>query len=688
MKSFVVMTYYQLMHSIAMGLTLEEKPALYFSKQYMDVDEAFLDRIRGCGVFSHVTGITGRGDFKELAAELEKTKDYTPEEIDRVGSSIFDKYLEPYYEPLFADADKHDTIFIYNDFHWHYYYIHKHFDEIVGAEDGYGSLKQQFHYHRLRGDHVYVEKYLGKYYPEPLYRSPKVKKIISSLYFDDIPQDYKDRVEVLDFNDLVKKNQERFSDALLHIFDIETLRGINGGVIFLGQCLSRAEYCNTAEEYLFNKKIVQTEADKGFEVYYKPHPADTVPALAYETEHIHVLPQLFPVEALNYLDCTFDKALSFASTSVSTLSCVKSAEKQIDPGEVTIPQLMEHIQKEIKKERIILDIYMIVRELTTDTLINVFSCMLPRKRIKVRVHAVVPTALEEAAQAFFAQDLSAAAEAYRASHTIRGKCPWDDMLAKLEARKEKLKCPMILACEDPDDEEAVFSLCAKQQETYDYLMMADGNNLMFSLMKNLAVTLHKKLSLAVAFQRYTRIPHKKVENPVISLSPGFIGEVISGDLTNRLWHRNVVKRFFDGDALRPENERARILYQLRSTIRRFSNDLYVPADAYLAVNDGKEHYLKLAEERMDSALQDKEFTHARLAMTVYEYLDWYRIRHPAYDAGVIGDFVDALPADALQKQKLLEQLIASLLFERTRRFGFVYGKKETYKEYLLRTDGK
>ena len=41
-----------------------------------------------------------------------------------------------------------------------------------------------------------------------------------------------------------------------------------------------------------------------------------------------------------------------------------------------------------------------------------------------------------------------------------------------------------------------------------------------------------------------------------------------------------------------------------------------------------------------------------------------------------------------QKQKILEKLTASLLFERNRRFAFVHGNKEDYKEYLLRKADK
>ena len=163
MKTFVVMTYYQLMHSVAMALTLDEKPALYFSVNYLNVNDSFLERIRQTEIFDHVVGITARGDLAEFIAELNKTKDFTPEEVDEVGDSIFEKHLEPYYGELFKDADFDDTVYIYNDFQWYSYYVNKHFDDIVGVEDGYGSLEQQLKIHKYKGDQELVVKFLGKY---------------------------------------------------------------------------------------------------------------------------------------------------------------------------------------------------------------------------------------------------------------------------------------------------------------------------------------------------------------------------------------------------------------------------------------------------------------------------------------------------------------------------------------------
>ena len=62
MKSLVVLTYYHLMHAIAMALTFDEKPNLYFSMHYLDPDGSLLERIRETEIFNKVVAITKKGE--------------------------------------------------------------------------------------------------------------------------------------------------------------------------------------------------------------------------------------------------------------------------------------------------------------------------------------------------------------------------------------------------------------------------------------------------------------------------------------------------------------------------------------------------------------------------------------------------------------------------------------------------
>ena len=104
MKSFVVLTYYQLMHAVACALTLKEKANLYFSQNYLDISEDFLERIRETGLFYKVVGLSQKEYVVPFTEELKKTKGMSEEEIDAIGNSIFEKYLEPHYAELFKDC--------------------------------------------------------------------------------------------------------------------------------------------------------------------------------------------------------------------------------------------------------------------------------------------------------------------------------------------------------------------------------------------------------------------------------------------------------------------------------------------------------------------------------------------------------------------------------------------------------
>ena len=82
MKSIVVMTFYQMMHAIAMAMSFEEKPNLFFCMEFLNPDESLIERIGETGIFNTVTGITRRGEFRSLVKEMRKTKEYEDEELD------------------------------------------------------------------------------------------------------------------------------------------------------------------------------------------------------------------------------------------------------------------------------------------------------------------------------------------------------------------------------------------------------------------------------------------------------------------------------------------------------------------------------------------------------------------------------------------------------------------------------
>ncbi len=691
MKSFVVMTYYQLMHSIAMALTLEEKPLLYFSKHYLNAKDEFIDRIRDCGVFADVVGITGRGDFVEFVGELQITRDYTEEEIDEVGNSIFEKHLEPMYAELFKDADLEDTIYVYNDFQYHFYYIEKHFKDIVGIEDGYASLKQQLKVHRFVGDQELLLPFLGKYYPQPLYQSPKIKKIISSCWFDDIPDEYKEKVEVLNYNDLIHQNYEAFSKALMDIFDdVRDLEIEDGGVLFLGQPLARSRYCTRAEEYMLIKKAMLKEVAAGRQVYFKAHPANTVHIGVYEWEGIHLLPAAFPVEVLNYKGCTFEKVLSFGSTGVDTLTCVKGAEKIFENQGASVKEIRRFIKENTKDDRVVIDLYYLVRELTPDAFINVYSGAIPREKFLIRSHVVVPEELKEEAEAFFASDPEPFMKKYRKKHQYLEECPWEDMLAEMRACNVFGTTPEVIGWDGIMDEERTFSLCARHHEDYDFLMVVEEKNPMYSPMLNMTASIRDLFCMEIAMQRHTEIVGRRMKRPWLPLSPGFINTALNAELINRMWHHTLAHRMLDGDEVLPELERTLVINTIHSVARKFSDNLYISPERYEAIEDGLAHFQGLAHRWVEWQKEDEEersvnYVILQIAMIIYRYIDWRRITdHNSFYYEPILDFFEDLEIPEQMKLEILAMLTSTVMFEKSRWFAFGFGPDTDYKNYKVR----
>lgn len=685
MKSFVVMTYYHLMHSVAMALTLDEKPALFFSRGYLDIQEDLLQRIRETGVFSFVRGITGRGELREFINELQKTKDYTQVDVDRMGSSLFEKYLEPYYEELFKGADFDDTLYVYNDFQWEQYYIDKHFNEIVGIEDGYGSIEQQLSIHKFKGDHELKNKFLGRYYPEPLYKSPKIKKIISSKYFDNIPDSYKEKMEIIDFNDLVEANRDEFRDALYEIFDITDYEIHDGSVLFLGQPLARALYCNAADEYMLIRKAMQKEVDAGREVYFKSHPADWVDARIYETDKVHILPKNFPIELLNYQNCTFDKVLSFGSTGTKTLSCAKSFEMIFKPQKGgTREEIASFIKEYVKDQSITTYVHYLVRELTPEVYVNVYSCLLSNNAFKQNAYVLVQNELLEKSKEYFAKDnMGAMISAFKKNNSINDVCVWEDELDVLLKKRKTFSEPVILRCEDIDSKEDVLDSIRGIQSYYDYLLVVEQSNLLFSHMRDLRRELKKKMNSIIIYPSFSKAVDIKTANPLVPLSYGFIEGVVSSSLLNRLWHRTAVKILLDT----PETKRTDALAQYEMIGRKFYYDLFVPSYYYPSGTEGFEHYVECANNLIYNHEDDDRMLTSKLMLIFCDYMDWHELKRGTTPIEAISTFIDRLEINDSLKLRILEDVCLNLQLEKKKKFRFSVGEDIEIGRYLNKKVG-
>jgi hypothetical protein len=354
MKSFVIMTYYHLEHAIATALTLDEKPNLYASGDTVDFSEKMLERIRETGIFARVTAIYKRGAFRALNAEMQKTEGLPADEIDQIGDAIFVKYLEPYYAKKFKDADFSDDVFVYNDFTWNFWYVARHFEKITVVEDAYGSIPNQFKY-QYKGDaHKLKEPFYGNYYPEPLFRSPHVIRVIGSRALEGAMQqtggEIKDKFVVQDFYDLIEQNSAAYRNAILHIFQMNLAEIGDVGALIVGQRLFPA-YCTETEEYLLHRKMVRDYAIPGKRTLLKPHPAGVVDLTPLGSKEVVVLSKHFPIEILEYCGVAVDRAVTFGSSSILSMAYADEKIVLYDNATGNAPKVSATIRELILGEK-------------------------------------------------------------------------------------------------------------------------------------------------------------------------------------------------------------------------------------------------------------------------------------------------------------------------------------------------
>ncbi len=629
MKSLVAMTYYQLMHSIALALTFDEKPNLYFSMDFLNPDEVLLERIAGTGVFNEVRGITWRGEFPELVKELRKTYNAPEEVIDELGSSLFDKYLEPQYEEDFENADKSDEIFIYNDFQYHYYYICNHFENIVGVEDGYGSLQQQIGIHRFKGDKERLEPFIEKgYYPEPLYRHEKVRKIISSTDFEDLDEYYRSKLVVWDYKDIVAQNEEEFKKALLYIFDVENMGITGNSSLYLGQPLDRSRYCNAVDNYLLCRKIIRNENIDGLNVYYKPHPAERNDPRVYGSEKAKVLPKDFPVEVFNYQDQKFDRLVTFGSTGASIATCAKDSRVYFTQTEFTRKDVTNAIKEEIADEKLAINMFIKAKEMTPETYINVYSCIFRKAYVRTSLYLLIPQgSLEEYREYFDRAHLHDRVKEYKDQISgTREEKLWHKELGWIKTWLDRYD-PYIEFCEVASyDDWTIYREVMSGRKDYDYAMLLDEGNPGFALTNEIAGSLRARIHPVIFFRLQTTITNANNKPVKIALNPGYLGDNYNGDIINKVWHREVLRRFEEEGELTRENL-GRLTADYVGYIRKREDfTLNVTADRFFEIEDGKSYFGELAQQIINETEEvTEEVTeeiNGRLANVVYDYYDW------------------------------------------------------------------
>ncbi|MCB6992350.1 alpha-2,8-polysialyltransferase family protein [bacterium 210820-DFI.6.37] len=381
MKSFGITTYFHLMRSIAIAQTLDEKPNLYVGVDYAKITKNTLKRISETNVFNDVVGFSVEVDtLKPFFEKLKATAKYSDKQIAEVGSSLFDQYLTPYFEKVFKNADKTDDFYYFTDGVWWLKYINDCFRNLIVVEDGYCFFEKTLNADFLVGKKKFLKPFVGKWWPETNYRSPKIKKIISSCDFLGLDEKYRNKLEVIDHYQLVDSLGERYNKAIRHIFPIDI--ELKKGDLFLTQPLYMYNYCDRIENYLIAKKFVK---DSGAKIKtIKPHPGDKILYNALKSESVIILEKNFPIEILRFSPGVYDNAITFGSSTAPDRKIAQNYKKIMTEGEAIERQIKEYVEE----ERLIVDVYLKIEELTEKTYLSVYSYIFPHKNIKTNLHII------------------------------------------------------------------------------------------------------------------------------------------------------------------------------------------------------------------------------------------------------------------------------------------------------------
>lgn len=535
MKSIVIMTYYHLIHSIAWSLHIGEKFDIYISTEYLGVKDNVIDRIANTNFFNNVYKLEQksfiydfRNDLKDAYSKGEKT-------LDRIGNRIFEKYLIPYYENAFRNADFNDDLFLYNDHNLYYYYISKNFKSIIGMEDGYKQLENKFLQDDPKeGYFAWLKLFTGKYFPEMHWKNPNIKSFISSCPVENINDEVKQKIQVIDFFDLVKENENIFWEIVNRIFEFNVTTIIDQTSIYFTQALNRSKYCDAIDMFLLDRKVINNELKKGYDLVIKPHPANQFNFKLFENSQVMSISKEIPSEIIDFGKTNIKHAVSFMSTAIDSLKGIKEKETICRKNAKTYTAIKKEILKNISGEKINIDVYLKYDKLNLNNYVNAFTFFRKNNRINFNVNVLMEGTLYNKGLDYFSSFQ------YKKRLKELKKKKWyfikrgyyyiyRKMIKKISLDNIKIKCMRSL-----NDEDIIKELKCSNFES-DFFIILDSDNVGVQFVNEIDKTLLRGIKLAVLFNEFTIKGSKK-----IYLGRNSFQQFIGNEYSNILWHKKVL----------------------------------------------------------------------------------------------------------------------------------------------------
>lgn len=504
MKTIVIVAYYHLLHAIETALTLEEKPALVVCTEYTKMEDSLVESIENSGVFSTVIKTNTQEFLEAFSKELKKTKKMDMAQIRKIGTSLFDEYIDSYYYPKFEGLDFDDDVYIYTDYHLILYSINKHFKNIIMCEDGYQILYKRYETYKLYGYFSNLERFIEiGAYPKMRFECDKISKIICSGDDEGLPDELRKKVVIWDFKEETKKNQEQYSETIKGIFPIRELEFSDGALLLIEQPLYRTHYCSNLSYYLYYRKLVK-ELSREHKIIIKPHPAGKRSVEAFENENVTILPKWIPAECLNYLDTEFDDVITFNSSSLDLISNTKHHTSLCDPQNINTDYLKEHIREYIEGEMINVGIFVFCDDFSKEISKELGGFFGKRKRFSFHLNIIV-------------------------EENCKNKAAILDGVEKLK-RKHNKEIKVIPV--EQYDQDQVMRILLDNYENYDHCIAINGEN------KNVYLENSLKSFYRGLMAHCTGLHHLCTDNVVIC-NP-LVDHVLTGTV-NVIWSNYILK---------------------------------------------------------------------------------------------------------------------------------------------------
>jgi len=344
MDNYIVMTYYQLMVAIAFTLKSKRKSRLFVLTDYLSMNPELESAIKDVELFEEVRFFSERLHVNDFYTQVKSLSEPHPRKISKLLYTIFD----PLYSDVFQNCQKSEKLYLFNELQHYYYYLERLFNRIIKVEDGYDSFAQELKIHKLTGERAKLYKIVGKGFPVIKSKSEKISKIIISRDNEEIPDEYRPLIEIIDTQELFQDRDLGFGEVILKIFKLDQCVFKDSSIIILTQPLARASYCNRKEQYL----IYQLQCEKyykDYNIYIKPHPADKLNYNLLSKYGAEILPKDFPIELLNFKDVEFDLGVTFGSTSMEIAKYIKDKVVLFEHDEnFTRSDVKKYIKKYLK----------------------------------------------------------------------------------------------------------------------------------------------------------------------------------------------------------------------------------------------------------------------------------------------------------------------------------------------------